>query len=249
MTDLELLDCVLAQHPIVTHRIFLHITKDLKAAAFFGQLYYWSKNMKHDWFYKTIDSWGEELFLTAFEQRGIRKKLKEMGLLEEKRKGSPAKLYFKLNFQRLIELAKQYYSQTERNLTSRSEESGYLDVKKLNNKMLRNFTSLYTENTTEITTENTNTLADKVSAPVVVEIFHQELPSLPKVKVLTEERVKQVKQTVKKYPKAEDVEWWRKYFQRVGEIGWMHNAEGKWKANFDFLTRYSTVIKIIEGIY
>jgi hypothetical protein len=156
MTDLELLDCVLAQHPIVTHRIFLHITQDLKAAAFFGQLYYWSKKMNHEWFYKTVDSWGDELYLSWEEQKRIRKKLIVLGLIEEKRKASPAKLFFKLNFPRLIELAKQYYSQIQGKSESRFRESQNLDSGKVGS-LIQGFPeSIYkeTETTTETTTEN-----------------------------------------------------------------------------------------------
>lgn len=156
MTDLELLDCVLAQEPVVVRRMFLHITQDLKAAAFLGQLYYWSKIMKHDWFYKTTESWTSELFLSWEEQKRIRKLLISLGLLQEKRKGSPAKLYFKLDFIRIVELAKQYYSQFQGKPETSIRESLNLDSGKVGNLIQGNPETLYKEKeiTTETTTEN-----------------------------------------------------------------------------------------------
>jgi hypothetical protein len=57
-----------------------------------------------EWFYKTQTDLEEETGLTRYEQEGARKKLVSCGVLEEAKRGIPAKLYFRVNQERLEEL-------------------------------------------------------------------------------------------------------------------------------------------------
>lgn len=87
--------------PIAFHRYYLYLGINVSAALFLSQASYWSTNAatisRGGWFYKIADEWQLETGLTRREQEGARKKLKALGILEEKRKGIPAKLYFRLD--------------------------------------------------------------------------------------------------------------------------------------------------------
>ena len=76
----------------------------LNAAAtqFLSQAVYWTERTEDGWFYKTTEEWNEELGLTIEEVKGARKKLKSIGVLSEKRKGIPAKLYYKVDTDELL---------------------------------------------------------------------------------------------------------------------------------------------------
>lgn len=89
--------------PIAYHRVFFTLTGSVKAALFLSQAIYWSKRVKNPegWFFKYQDEWFEETGLTRREQEAARTKLRQSGVLEEDRKGTPAKLYFRINFENL----------------------------------------------------------------------------------------------------------------------------------------------------
>jgi len=76
----------------------------LNAAAtqFLSQAVYWTERTEDGWFYKTTEEWNDELGLTLEEVKGARKKLKSIGVLTEKRKGIPAKLYYKVDTDELL---------------------------------------------------------------------------------------------------------------------------------------------------
>jgi len=53
------------------------------------------------WWCRTQAEWERETGLTRREQETARRKLKAHGLLEERKSGVPAKLYFRLNLKTL----------------------------------------------------------------------------------------------------------------------------------------------------
>lgn len=80
--------------------------RSISVGVFLSQLLYWQgkgKN-KEGWIYKTIEEMKAETGLTRSQQDTAIRKCKEAGVLECKRKGIPAKRYFKLN---ILELEKQ----------------------------------------------------------------------------------------------------------------------------------------------
>lgn len=89
----------LLDRPIAYHRCFVAITGSVTAAVMLSQAVYWSRrtNDADGWFYKTQSEWEEETGLTRSEQETARKKLYACGFWEEKRKGIPAQLFFRLN--------------------------------------------------------------------------------------------------------------------------------------------------------
>ena len=47
--------------------------------------------------------WERETGLTRSEQETARRKLRDLGYLEERRRGLPAKLYYRVNMQKIID--------------------------------------------------------------------------------------------------------------------------------------------------
>lgn len=99
---LDLLDRSVAFHPVLARRLGVGVT----GALLLSQALYWSRGKtaaKSDgWFYKTIPEWEEETAMRRREQETARKRLKALGILEEERRGHPAKLYFRVRIDVLI---------------------------------------------------------------------------------------------------------------------------------------------------
>ena len=99
------LRAVLAR-PIAFHRVFATIGGGVCAGVFLSQLFYWSTDDRpadpDGWIYKTSDEWEEETALTRTQQDTVRKKLRSVGLLEEKLEGMPARLFYRLNKENLL---------------------------------------------------------------------------------------------------------------------------------------------------
>lgn len=99
----------LLQQTIAYHPVFRDVAGSTVGGVFLSQAYYWSTGgriaaERGGWFYKTGAQWESETRLSRSEQERARRDLKAVGLLEEKRQGRPAKLYFRLNMDRLFEL-------------------------------------------------------------------------------------------------------------------------------------------------
>lgn len=96
----QLLTLITAK-PIAFHRPFLYLGLNASEGLFLSQAYYWSKEKnsidRGGWFYKTMEEWKEEIGIGRKPQESARKKLRELGILEEKKQGIPAKLFFRVN--------------------------------------------------------------------------------------------------------------------------------------------------------
>jgi len=141
MSILKLLD-----RPIAFHRIFAEISGSVSAGIFLSQAFYWSQRT-HDadgWFWKTQDDWFEETYLTRYEQEGARKKLIALGILEEEKRGIPAKLFYRLNETTLEAFVQDYATKYGVFPHTGQGKNPALDGGKPAN-------ILYTENTSEIT--------------------------------------------------------------------------------------------------
>lgn len=111
MTDKQAFKEFLTSKPIAFYPDFSAVAGSTNAGVLLSQLFYW-KDKESDpegWIYKTQKDWLKETSLTRSEQETARKKLREMGLVHEKLKGNPAKLYFKVDFDALIEALKALY--------------------------------------------------------------------------------------------------------------------------------------------
>jgi len=106
---------LLADRPVAYHPDLARIVGGVKAAVFLSQLLYWSGRGKRNdgYIWKTQDEWEQETGLTRYEQEGARKNLIERDMLEEKRMGWPAKMYYRIDFEALHEAIVAYYEGTD----------------------------------------------------------------------------------------------------------------------------------------
>ena len=97
---LQLLD-----RPIAFHRCFVTLTGSVTAALMLSQALYWQRRCKdpEGWWYKTRDDWAEETGLSRYEQEGARKRLRELGVMQEHLRGLPATIWYRVNEERLLE--------------------------------------------------------------------------------------------------------------------------------------------------
>lgn len=102
---LELAD--LLDRPIAFHRSFVTLTGSVNAALVLSQAVYWQQRIsaEHDgWWYKTRTQWRDETGLTRREQETARKRLRNCGILTEERRGMPAKIWYRVNMEKLSEI-------------------------------------------------------------------------------------------------------------------------------------------------
>ena len=106
----EVFFALLGDRPVAYHPMIAHVLGSVKEALFVSQLLYWHDKGKlpDGWIWKTREEWTEETGLSRREIEGARKRLVAKGVLEEKLKGIPATLHYRLNLDRLYELTEEW---------------------------------------------------------------------------------------------------------------------------------------------
>lgn len=85
--------------PIAFYRFYATIAGSASAGLFLSQAMYWDlrTNDPQGWFYKTYEQWTSETALNRYELDKIRHHLTTINILETQLKGSPARLYYRIN--------------------------------------------------------------------------------------------------------------------------------------------------------
>lgn len=106
--------------PIAFSPILAKISGSVKAGLFLSQAIYWTNRSStgDGVFWKTQEQWEEETCLTRKEQEGARARLKTLGILEEIKQGLPCRIFFKVNFDVLDELATEYLASRNKTLNN-----------------------------------------------------------------------------------------------------------------------------------
>ncbi|MBD1554683.1 DnaT-like ssDNA-binding domain-containing protein [Pseudomonas typographi] len=138
----------LLDRPVAYHSSFVKLGAGATGALMLSQAVYWSSrtNDQDGWFYKSQTEWEAETGLTRYEQEGARKKLAKLGFLEEKKKGLPCKLYYRVALDFLVATLDAENPQTSMGKTSKQ------DCGKPSGQSGENQQSI-TENTTESTSD------------------------------------------------------------------------------------------------
>jgi hypothetical protein len=92
---------------VAYQRAIAHAVGDALAGLFFSQLWYWAGRQPEDrdgWFFMTQEQLFAETALSRREQETSRRKLRELGILEEDLRGHPAKLWYRVNVPAVIQL-------------------------------------------------------------------------------------------------------------------------------------------------
>jgi hypothetical protein len=121
----------LLDKPVAFHRVLARISGSATAGLMLAQAVYWTKvslgmdeaiearEKRHGWFYKSQTEWEQELCLSRCEQETARRQLKRFSFWEEDRRGVPARLYFRVDLEKLALAIGQYAENSQ----SRMRES------------------------------------------------------------------------------------------------------------------------------
>lgn len=98
--------------PIAYNPTFKRITGSTVAGIFLSQAWYWSKRHREQegWFYKSQKEWEDETGLTRSEQETARRHCLRVGVIEERLKGVPATMYYRVNKPKVYELLGVQYA-------------------------------------------------------------------------------------------------------------------------------------------
>lgn len=97
---------LLGERPIAYHRIYAKVSGSVTSGLLLSQFMYWTPRSSDPsgWFYKTQSQITEETQMSRSETESARKRLRTLGLIEEKRKGNPARMYYRVDVDRLANL-------------------------------------------------------------------------------------------------------------------------------------------------
>ena len=92
--------------PIAYYSLLARILGGVEESLFVSHFFSWydKGHNPEEWLYRTQDEILEETGLTRRNQETARKQLREVGVLEEKRAGIPARLTYRLNLDTLATL-------------------------------------------------------------------------------------------------------------------------------------------------
>lgn len=93
--------------------------------------------------------------------------------------------------------------------------------------------------------------ADRVPLQEILDLYHQKLPSLPKVRIFDEARKKAIRGRWKSHPKCASLEFWSGFFDLIGRSDFlMGRTSNPWTACcFDWIFKPANFKKIVEGNY
>jgi hypothetical protein len=115
---------LLTDKVVAYHVEYANIGDGATAGLFLSQLLYWygKGSDVEGWIYKTQAEWTVETGLTRREQETARNRLKKKGIIEEKRDGMPARLFYRPNIEIIISLlSKSKKPSNPRQITAKHE--------------------------------------------------------------------------------------------------------------------------------
>lgn len=83
---------------------------------------------------------------------------------------------------------------------------------------------------------------------LIIDIFNQSLPQLPKVRQLNETRKKNLKARWRETGQ-DNLDFWRKYFRFVSQSDFLMGRSSDFQATFDWLIKPTNMTKVKEGNY
>jgi len=105
LSNRDLARKLLGQKVVAYRRELATISGGALAGLFLSQACYWSDRTSDPagWFWKTQEQWEDETGLTRKEQETARRHLREREMIEEKREGLPALLWFRVRWDIIVD--------------------------------------------------------------------------------------------------------------------------------------------------
>jgi hypothetical protein len=93
----------------------------------------------------------------------------------------------------------------------------------------------------------------KCSPQAIVDLFNEKLPELPRVVMLTPDRVTKINARWNQSPVHQDMDFWGEFFDLVRAspflMGAVTGKDKPFRCNFDWLVLPSNFVKVVEGNY
>ena len=154
----------LLDRPIAFHRSFVPFA-GVTGALFLSQAIYWQQRTQSEdgFFYKTAADWERETGLTQHEQSTARARLRDIGILQETKRGIPCKCFFRINEEYLMQVVEnvslaesaKLVSENAQNRFNGKCETGLAESVKQVERNPRSSASGIRETNSEITQETT----------------------------------------------------------------------------------------------
>jgi hypothetical protein len=89
-----------------------------------------------------------------------------------------------------------------------------------------------------------------IPAKEIVAAYHRNLPMMPAVKLLTDERKRKLKARWTELDERQSLDYWDRFFAYVAASDWLTGRDGKWTScDFEWLIEKSNHLKVTEGKY
>ena len=207
--------------------------------------YFLNRNMleKDGSFFLTFEDQTEQIGMSRLQLRNNKRKLIEIGILKTHMKGIPAKEFYYLNIENLIE---KYV--TTRGIENRTPR----DIENSTNRPIENSTN-NKENKSKENKSKENKKDFSTFSKKIIDLWNDTADKLdlPSVIKLTPSRTNKIKIRIEESPELSKLSGWKKIFDKIADSEFLlgDNDRG-WKINFDFIVANDqNYLKILEGKY
>ena len=83
----------------------------------------------------------------------------------------------------------------------------------------------------------------------IISAYHEILPELPKVRVWSDKKRKELRARWREDKRRQSVDWWRRFFTRIRDCEFLMGAKTEWQANLGWIVQAGNFEKIMNGQY
>lgn len=227
---------LLAKENYITYHKTLAKVIGVDEAILFGELCSMSNLYGYEFFCEQSKLINDTC-LSEYRLRNALKTLQKEKLVSVIKKGLPAKNYYILNEEKLLEILEcQSTSAIKFDTTGGDKFKGTGDSK---------IDSTFNKNTRNKNKEDKNTDID-IDVMDVFEAYNTTCIDLPKIQAFTDKRKRAIKARCKKY----NLDNFITVFEKAQASDFLSGRSGKWSgANFDWLINENNMVKVLEGNY
>jgi hypothetical protein len=92
---------------------------------------------------------------------------------------------------------------------------------------------------------------DEVPHEQIIELFHEALPDLPRIREWTDSRKSALRARWEEESKRQNLDWWKRFFEYVAKSNFLCGRDGpeSWRADLPWILKRENFIRVIEGTY